>query len=188
MNIAHWRATTQSPTVQSSPLGPSSSGSWARFATQEEERPPVRRRLRSREEPLHERQAGAAVPAEVGQIAIVCGEEPSHDLRILHSGREQGSRTSADPDLTSHVSNRQRSPCCYAGMQRATAAAFGGVRGRGITAAGQGGGSSSSFRRPERVYRRRFDKRPRERRGAARGAGPAAVSREEPRSNSITFS
>src|SRR6478672_7680858 len=41
--------------------------------------------------------------------------------------------------------------------QTASAAALGGVFGRGITTAGQGGGSSSSSRRPGRTYQRRFE-------------------------------
>lgn len=52
-------------------------------------------------------------------------------------------------------SGRGSVPSRYAGRRRASAAAPGGVRGRGIAATGHGGGSSSSSLRRERGDRRR---------------------------------
>ena len=82
------------------------------------------------------------------------------------------------------VSHWRRVPCCYAGMQRASAAALGGVRGRGIAAAGHGGGSSSSSRHPGRMCRRRSEIRSGRRAGAT-AAGRASGFRKEPRSDSV---
>lgn len=56
--------------------------------------------------------------------------------------------------------------------QMAIAAVLGSACGRGITTAGQGGGSSSSSRRPGRTYQRRFEIRLGRRRAGAMFKGP----------------
>jgi hypothetical protein len=81
-------------------------------------------------------------------------------LMTARRSRPRSRPSASRPTWSRRATMKPRlAPSALGQAQTASAAALGGVRGRGITTAGQGGGSSSSSRRPGRTYQRRFENR-----------------------------